>query len=272
MVLSCLSWCLWPIVILVPSPHRPKHHSGGCVSHQHEFEAFWEAFKLKNCPQFTYEMYFLVLATVCITCKNTHSNSFLLFAPHHSKSCGQLTSTTWVWICGQQHTSTPSRRFSRFTTRPDLSSHRHTCVSPASVFLSLSGSHCLWLDECLFFFFFPSLEPEPKMFESNLLLHSHQQKQEIRTKVCGHLLLENPQVLCFSAKLNRKTPSFLLFLNLKGVKKITFHYKWMAGSKDVSVIDIATSGCSHTFDLSASSDFAQKYFLRKIIPQDVKSV
>lgn len=80
-------------------------------------------------------------------------------------------------------------------------------------------------------FYFSSLEPEPKMFESNRLLYSHQQKQETRTKVREHLLfLENPQVLSFSAKLNRKAPSFLLYLNLKGVK-ITFHYKLIAGSK-----------------------------------------
>lgn len=36
--------------------------------------------------------------------------------------------------------------------------------------------------------------------------------------------------------------------------------------EDVCVIKIVTSGCSHTFDLSVSSDFAQKYFLLQITP------
>lgn len=120
--------------------------------------------------------------------------------PNHSKSCGQLTSTTWVWICGRQHTSTPSRRFSRFTTRPASSSHRHrTCVSPVSVF---SVSLRFTLPLIGWMFYFSSLEPKPKMFESPVdwLLHSPEWKQETRTKVCGHLLmlLENPQVLSFS--------------------------------------------------------------------------
>lgn len=141
-------------------------------------------------------MHVLVLTTVCIMCKNPHTlwtNSTLLFLPpNHSKSCGQLTSTTWVWTCGRQHTSTPSRRFSRFTTRPASSSHRHhrTCVSPVSVFPSRSGSHCLWLDGC---FIFLLLNPNQRCLivqSSDWLLHSPEWKEETRL-----LFLENSQVL-----------------------------------------------------------------------------
>lgn len=82
------------------------------------------------------------------------------------KSCGQLTSTTWVWICGRQRTSTPSRRFSRFTTRLASSSHRHTFVSPATISLSLWVT--LPLIRWMFFFFLP-LETKPKMFKSQIV-------------------------------------------------------------------------------------------------------
>lgn len=179
-------------------------------------------------------MYFLVLTTVCITCKNTHSNSFLSFPPptNNSKSCGQLTSTTWVWIYGQQRTSTPSRRFSRFTTRPVLSSHRHICVSPASVFLSLSGSHFLWLDECLFFFFpFSWTQTKDVWVESAASLTPTETGNQNKSLWTPTLLRESSGSLFFCKVKQQK---FLLFLNLKGIK-ITFHYKWIAGSKRMFV-------------------------------------
>ena len=117
----------------------------------------------------------------------------------HSKSCGRLTSTTWVWTCGQQRTSTPSRRFSKFTTRPGSSSHRHT------VCLALAWDHTAsdWMN--VFFFFILLLsKPNQRYLRAELsdwLLHSWLEtgKQNKSLWMPAHVLKESSRFV-FSKK------------------------------------------------------------------------
>lgn len=185
------------------------------LHHSNDFKVLWRVFTFHPPNVFTFLVKCIFWSSQC-SIYNTHAQQRFSFTPfpppppihHHSKSCGQLTSTTWVWICGRQRTSTPLRRFSRFTTRLASSSHRHTFVSPATISLSLWIT--LPLIRWMVFFFF-RLKPNQRCLRaksSDWLLHSRGWKQEARLKVCGHQLM-------FLKKFLKKSSGYLKLENLK---------------------------------------------------------